>query len=72
MIGTLRETGPLMAEDWRQLALSKRDRLLPPLTKIPNQPKHTFARYFTGEHFGLDLSYLLCVRTNMFCRIYYV
>ena len=35
--------------------LSIRDGLLPPLTKISSQPKYNLVRYFTGEHFGLDL-----------------
>ena len=54
MVGTLGDAGPI-TEDWIHLALSIRYRLLSPLTKISNQPKHNLVRYFTGEHFGLDL-----------------
>ena len=64
MVGTLGDAGPT-TEDWRHLVLSIRDRLLPPLTKISNQPTHTFARCFTGEHFGLDLIvFITCENTH--------
>ena len=76
MIDTLREAGPITAEDWRQLALSMRDGLLPPLAKISKKPKTHFCKIFHRGTFWPGslviimcenkhvLSYLLRVRTN--------